>query len=280
MPFDPNRVQALFLEAVERRESAARAALLDRECSTTPSYDDGSSALEGRRTAFSPPRSTHRRARQQRLRFLVSDGLEGDGGRILRSRLNRGGPDERSPTPSSTVPVAARTAIPPRLAAIGSSNGWARWVRQVYLARRRPRPPGRHQDSEPGTDDPRRGSESVSRRSPNPRQARPSRILCRSSMSEPRRTDSTLSCRSSSEGSDLKARIEQGRPIWRDSAELIATIADALQYAHSRGLVHRDIKPANILIDASGKPCLADFGSPSRTTTSARVRSWRARPSA
>ena len=53
---------------------------------------------------------------------------------------------------------------------------------------------------------------------------------------------------------------QQGRPSFRDSAELVATIADALHYAHTRGLVHRDIKPANILIDASGKPCVADFG--------------------
>jgi serine/threonine protein kinase len=62
------------------------------------------------------------------------------------------------------------------------------------------------------------------------------------------------------EGSDLATRIGQARPSWRDSAGLIATIADALHYAHSRGLVHRDIKPANILIDASGRPCVADFG--------------------
>ena len=62
------------------------------------------------------------------------------------------------------------------------------------------------------------------------------------------------------EGSDLAVRIGQARLSFRDSAELVATIADALHYAHTRGLVHRDIKPANILIDASGKPCVADFG--------------------
>ena len=62
------------------------------------------------------------------------------------------------------------------------------------------------------------------------------------------------------EGSDLAVRMGQARPSFRDSAELVATVADALHYAHTRGLVHRDIKPANILIDASGKPCVADFG--------------------
>ena len=62
------------------------------------------------------------------------------------------------------------------------------------------------------------------------------------------------------EGSDLAVRMGQGRPSFRDSAQLVATVADALHYAHTRGLVHRDIKPANILIDAAGKPCVADFG--------------------
>jgi len=52
----------------------------------------------------------------------------------------------------------------------------------------------------------------------------------------------------------------QARLSFRDSAELVATIADALHYAHTRGLVHRDIKPSNILIDASGEPSVADFG--------------------
>ena len=62
------------------------------------------------------------------------------------------------------------------------------------------------------------------------------------------------------EGSDLAVRIRQDRPGFRESAELIILVAEALHYAHTQGLVHRDIKPANILIDARGKPCVADFG--------------------
>jgi serine/threonine protein kinase/formylglycine-generating enzyme required for sulfatase activity len=62
------------------------------------------------------------------------------------------------------------------------------------------------------------------------------------------------------DGNDLAARIKEGRPAFHESSELIATVAEALHYAHTRGLVHRDIKPANILIDASGKAFVADFG--------------------
>ncbi len=47
---------------------------------------------------------------------------------------------------------------------------------------------------------------------------------------------------------------------WLDAADLIATVASALHYAHKQGLVHRDVKPGNILIGSDGKPYVVDFG--------------------
>jgi serine/threonine protein kinase/formylglycine-generating enzyme required for sulfatase activity len=62
------------------------------------------------------------------------------------------------------------------------------------------------------------------------------------------------------EGSDLRARLKQGRLSCRQSAEIIARVAEALHHAHQRHLIHRDIKPGNILLDVAGNPVVADFG--------------------
>ena len=62
------------------------------------------------------------------------------------------------------------------------------------------------------------------------------------------------------EGSDLAERMRQGRLAFRESAELVATVAVALHHAHTRGLVHRDVKPANILLDAQGRPASPTSG--------------------
>jgi serine/threonine protein kinase/formylglycine-generating enzyme required for sulfatase activity len=62
------------------------------------------------------------------------------------------------------------------------------------------------------------------------------------------------------EGCTLAQQIKDDRPAPMAAAELVATVAEALHYAHGKLLVHRDIKPGNILLDAAGRPFVVDFG--------------------
>ena len=62
------------------------------------------------------------------------------------------------------------------------------------------------------------------------------------------------------EGDTLRQRLErEGQLAVHDALQLAREIADALAYAHSRGIVHRDIKPENILLVA-GHAVVTDFG--------------------
>jgi tRNA A-37 threonylcarbamoyl transferase component Bud32/tRNA 2-selenouridine synthase SelU len=51
------------------------------------------------------------------------------------------------------------------------------------------------------------------------------------------------------DGVTLREFLEVRRLTFRESAGLVAQVAEALDYAHAMGLVHRDVKPANIMID-------------------------------
>src|SRR5258708_33700545 len=55
--------------------------------------------------------------------------------------------------------------------------------------------------------------------------------------------------------------LEQGRPLsFEQAADIIAQVAEGLDFAHAKGIVHRDVKPANIILLEGNRAKITDFG--------------------
>ena len=239
MPLDPARVQAVFLAAVECHEPAARAGVLDRECATDAELRRRVEALL--RACEEPNRLLDQPIVGPASNGFVpsarpeQNGLEGTAAESPMAPQR--GSTRRSiayPTPEGSTGVSdgdpSKIGRYPIIRRLGQ-GGFGR----VYLA---------HDDD---LDRP------VAIKIPNPERITraedleafliEARILAR--LDHPNivpvfdvgRTEDGLCFVVSKfiEGSDLAARIGQARPSCRDSAELVATIADALHYAHTQG---------------------------------------------
>jgi len=62
------------------------------------------------------------------------------------------------------------------------------------------------------------------------------------------------------EGESLKAKIKSGPLRVDEAVEIAVEIAEGLQEAHSKGIIHRDVKSANIMLTATGRVKVMDFG--------------------
>ena len=158
------------------------------------------------------------------------------------------------------APAPARAALPPaQMAATASSGCWARAASAGSSWRVTSSSGGRWRSRRPRAPSPPRGRRRLPRRGPHRRRSRPPPH--RPHLRRRQHDRLPLLHRVEIHRGPNPGRGDPPRPARADRrGGVVASVADALQHAHQRGVVHRDVKPGNILVDAAGRPFVADFG--------------------
>jgi serine/threonine protein kinase/tetratricopeptide (TPR) repeat protein len=74
-------------------------------------------------------------------------------------------------------------------------------------------------------------------------------------------TDTSFIAMEFVEGQNLKEVLSQGRALsFEQIGDIISQVAEALDFAHAKGIVHRDVKPANIILLEGNRAKITDFG--------------------
>ncbi len=179
------------------------------------------------------------------LPYYAMQFIQGLGLHEVITELRRMQPSSRRKAQSATGRAETRTPPPGRWAADWAANAAANVARSLLS--------GRFNAAPQATEDARANEESGPPEAPTEASLTPVSFLDGSSLSS-----SSVVLPGQRDPFHLSETNKAS--YWRSVARIGVQVADALDHAHSQGVLHRDIKPSNLLLDTQGTVWVTDFG--------------------